>query len=102
VDRDTAHPNSASHCTPRLIFIELGRTPTFVLALEKISRYAVRMDSAELEALLNRLAHGECFLALPIITRAQLTFPLHECVDRPNLPCPACELFSTKPKLLAS
>jgi hypothetical protein len=102
VDRDTTRPHRAPHYPPALIFLELGRAPTFVLALEKISRYAVRMDSAELEALLNRLAHGECFLALPIITRAQVNFPLHECVDRPNLPCPACELFSTKPKLLAS
>jgi hypothetical protein len=29
---------------------------------------------------------------LELMTRAyQVIYPAHECVDRPNLPCPACE-----------
>jgi hypothetical protein len=36
-------------------------------------------------------------LILELETRGyQIVHPAHECVDRPNLPCPACELQARK------
>ena len=36
-------------------------------------------------------------LERPITALAQVKSPLHECIDRPDLPCPACEKWEGDP-----
>jgi hypothetical protein len=53
-------------------------------------RFAALIDLLVREALRNETPEGEYPTVLPRYWRSGGRFPLHECVDQPELPCPAC------------
>ena len=69
--------------------VELGNG---VLAYKRNGRWRYR--NAETERLVGRrfVEASDAELMLELEKRGlRVLYPAHECVDRPNLPCPACE-----------